>query len=235
MDTNTSLIQFRAELLNQRFSERNYLAMDGLVKIKGIWYAIGYLCPNDSIWMKNVGFKYAIKKETLAIHFTHMVDKNNNKLFASLSKNGNGGDIVTHTVNGSIESNTLVFSNDSIKIGERYFKDTCNISSLNKVFIKKFFFGKQIRNILTVTSTCDIPTFKGVLESQSYNKNSCIKGIKYINDTFYGIGMIFFYDSIIVQGMEANLSVLKDTVTISFKSLKNIPLNDSLPKTLNII
>lgn len=46
----------------------------------------------------------SIETNTLAIHFPNMIDKNGKKIFASLSKDGVGGDIVS-----SYEAEPIVF------------------------------------------------------------------------------------------------------------------------------
>ncbi|OCL81817.1 hypothetical protein [Arcobacter porcinus] len=55
---------------------------------------LGEKCQSDGTHLKYciVGNGYAIDPSTLSIHFPNMLDKEGNKIFASLQEDGKGGD-----------------------------------------------------------------------------------------------------------------------------------------------
>ena len=54
-----------------------------------------YMLVDDCNKNNNIGSgSYPIDETTLAIHFPNMLDSQGNKIFASLSENGKGGDII---------------------------------------------------------------------------------------------------------------------------------------------
>ena len=62
-----------------------------------------YMLVDDCNKNNNIGSgSYPIDKTTLAIHFPDMLDSQGNKIFASLQKNGRGGDVCS--VNDYIDS-----------------------------------------------------------------------------------------------------------------------------------
>ncbi len=61
-----------------------------------------------------------IDQTTLAIHFPDMLDGQKNKIFASLSKNGKGGDIITYDEDVRI---IAIYKN-----GTFIFKDSMNLA-----------------------------------------------------------------------------------------------------------
>ncbi len=76
-------------------------------KIDSDEYIVGYLVEEWEYKGKNKRFFYGIKRfkskatieidpTTLSIHFHDMIDSQGNKIFASLSEDGKGGDIVSY-------------------------------------------------------------------------------------------------------------------------------------------
>ena len=62
-----------------------------------------YMLVDDCNKNNNIGSgSYPIDETTLAIHFPDMIDSQGNKIFASLQKNGRGGDVCS--VNDYIDS-----------------------------------------------------------------------------------------------------------------------------------
>ena len=89
--------------------------------IDGDEFVDGYLFPDDNInttlWrMQSSTAVYEIDPSTLAIHFNGMVDKDSKKIFASLSKDGKGGDRVTLEFNDDIIEDTMIFSDLSVRL-----------------------------------------------------------------------------------------------------------------------
>ena len=109
-------------------------------KIDSDEYVIGYCeyIPNDGrsiniinsgcwiSWIKldNKGFRDRFEVEvdltTLAIHFPDMIDSQGNKIFASLSENGKGGDVITYDEDIRI---IAIYKN-----GTFIFKDSMNLA-----------------------------------------------------------------------------------------------------------
>ena len=80
-----------------------------------------------------------VDQNTLAIHFPNMIDKNGKKIFASLSKDGVGGDVMKWTdkikgvcsfYNSSIDLRIII----NKKIGARYDTDItdCKVIGIHK-------------------------------------------------------------------------------------------------------
>ena len=57
-----------------------------------------------------------IDPSTLAIHFPNMIDKNGKKIFASLSEDGVGGDVMPLHTSVSKGDSVLYFDNESMSI-----------------------------------------------------------------------------------------------------------------------
>ena len=109
-------------------------------KIDSDEYVIGYCeyIPNDGrsiniinsgcwiSWIKldNKGFRDRFEVEvdltTLAIHFPDMIDSQGNKIFASLSEDGKGGDVITYDEDIRI---IAIYKN-----GTFIFKDSMNLA-----------------------------------------------------------------------------------------------------------
>ena len=109
-------ILFRAEVDNTQLLTIEDTKL--LEYIDGEYYAIGYLNSENKIEIKNDKYIYAfkIKERTKSINFPDMLDSQGNKIFASLSASGKGGDLYIEEDNeGYItedenEINTFVFS-----------------------------------------------------------------------------------------------------------------------------
>lgn len=89
---------------------RHYVNRGTIIKNQDDYYAIGRLNYYDEIEVFDVEDKQILKypyfKTTLAVHFPDMIDSQGNKIFASLSEDGKGGDKYYHeTGNG-----TFIFS-----------------------------------------------------------------------------------------------------------------------------
>lgn len=65
---------------------------------------------NDSHIVLDNGDQFPIKKDTRAIHFEDMIDSNSKAIFASLSKNGKGGDMAEYTNKKGTYIGTYMFS-----------------------------------------------------------------------------------------------------------------------------
>ena len=81
-------------------------------KIDSDKYVMGLVCeameihsvnkdlkPLLRLWIWNKDGTYEIDPSTLAIHFSDMIDSEGSEIFASLSKDGNGGSICTDSYN----------------------------------------------------------------------------------------------------------------------------------------
>jgi hypothetical protein len=107
----TNIPIFRAKTIKQDYNE--WEECQQLKKIAGIWYAIGfYDCKREvktylgdwetthlilirkSTATSEVNTSEVIDISTLSIHFPDMIDSQGNKIFASLSEDGKGGDII---------------------------------------------------------------------------------------------------------------------------------------------
>ena len=102
---------FRAKTIKQDYNE--WEECQELKKIDGVWYAIGfYDCKREvktylgdwetthlvlirkSTAILEVNTAEIIDISTLSIHFPDMLDSQRNKIFASLQKDGKGGDVI---------------------------------------------------------------------------------------------------------------------------------------------
>ena len=83
-------VLFRAEVDLESFMAGGYIG--SLLDINGKRYAIGALTYNGRI--EDLHGTYPIKNDTLSINFSNMLDNQGNKIFASLSEDGKGGDIM---------------------------------------------------------------------------------------------------------------------------------------------
>ena len=83
-------VLFRAEVDLESFMAGGYIG--SLLDINGKRYAVGALTYNGRI--EDLHGTYPIKNDTLSINFSNMIDSEGNKIFASLSEDGKGGDIV---------------------------------------------------------------------------------------------------------------------------------------------
>lgn len=92
-------VLFRAKTLNQNFKEEK----EGLKKIGNTWYAIGKEQPCDHDRFENIKLcaiitennePYLCDYDTRSINFEDMIESEGSKIFASLSEDGRGGDIV---------------------------------------------------------------------------------------------------------------------------------------------
>ena len=92
-------------------------------KIDSDEFVEGYLvvlCDRYHIYWKSQ--KYIVDPSTLAIHFPDMIDSEGTKIFASLSEDGKGGDIVesmyipwnTGGMGAKLETNTAIYKERSI-------------------------------------------------------------------------------------------------------------------------
>lgn len=117
---------YRARTIKQNYNE--WEECEQLKRIKGIWYAIGfYDCKREiktylgkwetaylilirkSTSISEISTAELIDPTTLSIHFPDMLDSQGNKIFASLSEDGKGGDILD--ISGRTET---IFINESI-------------------------------------------------------------------------------------------------------------------------
>ena len=102
---------FRAKTIKQDYNE--WEECQKLKKIDGVWYAIGFydykrevktylgdwetthlILIRKSTAISEVNTAEIIDISTLSIHFPNMLDSQGNKIFASLQKDGKGGDII---------------------------------------------------------------------------------------------------------------------------------------------
>lgn len=86
-------------------------------KIDSDEYIIGYLEEHNTndfyiSLMPNEIDSYKIDTSTLSIHFPDMIDSQRNKIFASLQKDGKGGDIVeNYSFNDDYKSQISIYDN----------------------------------------------------------------------------------------------------------------------------
>ena len=76
-------------------------------------YVIGYLIENKiltNIKEAQLSYPFEVDITTLAINFPNMLDSDGNKIFASLRRDGKGGDIVLKTVKTSSKECIALFS-----------------------------------------------------------------------------------------------------------------------------
>ena len=88
--------------------------------VEGFYHPRFYMCMGDEICstistLEN-GNQYEIDPLTLAIHFPNMLDKNGKKIFASLSEDGKGGDIVSLDFEGDFIEDTMIFSDLGVRL-----------------------------------------------------------------------------------------------------------------------
>ena len=78
--------------------------------------------PHDILNSQNGYYyeQYFVDPSTLAIHFPDMLDSQGNKIFASLSENGKGGDVITYDEDIRI---IAIYKN-----GTFIFKDSMNLA-----------------------------------------------------------------------------------------------------------
>jgi len=86
-------------------------------------YVIGFLCSEDTIKSEEyLGFGIngsvvnAIDKSTLSISLKNMIDKNNERVFASLQENGKGGDLLRNE--SELETYVLEISTNGTELFE---------------------------------------------------------------------------------------------------------------------
>ena len=68
--------------------------IDSDERVKGYYVYDHHLSKHFILTMKGNMYEYKIDPSTLAIHFPGMIDSEGNKIFASLSEDGKGGDKV---------------------------------------------------------------------------------------------------------------------------------------------
>lgn len=104
-------VLFRAEVKNiGKVAESR---IKNLIKIDGKFYCIGFESLLDGQYViidKDGNDCFECKYDTRAIHFENMIDLDKNKIFASLSEDGKGGDIIIfpYDINKNI-SETILF------------------------------------------------------------------------------------------------------------------------------
>lgn len=134
---------FRAKTIKQDYNEQEECQQ--LKKIDGVWYAIGFydykrevktylgdwetthlILIRKSTAISEVNTAEMIDISTLSIHFPDMLDSQGNKIFASLSEDGKGGDIC----------DLYLFKNQDKPTRENY---TCRYKN-QKIMFKNFNF-----------------------------------------------------------------------------------------------
>lgn len=118
---------YRAKTIKQDYNE--WEECEQLKKINGAWYAIGFYDSRREIkrylgdWetinlilirkstaTSEVSTAESIDPTTLSIHFPDMLDSQGNKIFASLQKDGKGGDIVeNYSFNDDYKSQISIY------------------------------------------------------------------------------------------------------------------------------
>lgn len=133
----TNIPIFRAKTIKQDYNE--WEECQQLKKIAGIWYAIGfYDCKREvktylgdwetthlilirkSTATSEVNTSEVIDISTLSIHFPDMLDSKGNKIFASLSEDGKGGDIILEPYLETERETVLSYENYIKNINKRY-------------------------------------------------------------------------------------------------------------------
>jgi len=85
---------FRAETEKQNFSEDEFNSDKSLIKVDNTFYIIGLIVTKcGQIESETEDIVYSTRKGTISIHMEDMTDSEGNKIFASLSSDGKGGDI----------------------------------------------------------------------------------------------------------------------------------------------
>lgn len=82
---------------------------------------LGKILKNKNGYISRDGQWAVVDKSTLSIHFPDMLDSQGNKIFASLQKNGKGGDIL-------LEESRLMCN---LKIDESAFREFTAIHTIN--------------------------------------------------------------------------------------------------------
>jgi hypothetical protein len=86
METNIPI--YRAKKIDSNEYVEGYLVSNLVSNSNGMPPEVYYNIQNSLF------YKYRIDPATLAIHFPDMIDSQGNKIFASLQKDGKGGDII---------------------------------------------------------------------------------------------------------------------------------------------
>lgn len=149
---------YRAKTINQDYNE--WEECEQLKRIDGIWYAIGfYDCKREiktylgdweithlilirkSTSISEVSTAEIIDISTLAIHFPDMLDSQGNKIFASLSEDGKGGDVLYYKSKIDLVTKTTVYFENYRLIthskGENTFRDKESLSKFEVIGIKE--------------------------------------------------------------------------------------------------
>ena len=80
-----------------------------------------YMLVDDCNKNNNIGSgSYPIDETTLSIHFPDMLDSKRNKIFASLQKDGKGGDIILEPYLETERETALTYENYIKNINKRY-------------------------------------------------------------------------------------------------------------------
>ena len=87
-------VLFRAQVVNIGSLAEKFIKK--LMEIDGRFYCIGFesLLDGEYTIIDQDGNCFECIYDTRAIHFENMIDSNNNPIFASLSEDGKGGDIM---------------------------------------------------------------------------------------------------------------------------------------------
>lgn len=96
---NLNIPLYRAEVKDSKINREDIEIFTEL--IDGKRYAIGLLCTKGrqiEVTKGDTTTFINIDNSTLAINFNDMLDSQGNKIFASLSENGKGGDIIEWTI-----------------------------------------------------------------------------------------------------------------------------------------
>lgn len=116
-------VLFRAEVDLESFMAGGYIG--SLLDVNGKRYAVGALTYNGSI--EDLHGTYPVKKDTLSINLEDMVDSEGNKIFASLSIDGKGGDVCEF----SHHKETAFYTNNRFFIGNGL--EFFTVNSISKV------------------------------------------------------------------------------------------------------
>ena len=109
-------------------------------------YVIGYEYYNhieDEYYITHyaTGNNYKIDRSTRSIHFEGMIDSQGNKVFASLSEDGKGGDVLYYKSKiDLVTKTTLYFENYRLithSKGENTFRDKESLSKFEIIGIKE--------------------------------------------------------------------------------------------------
>jgi len=109
-------VLFRAQVANIGSLAEKFIKK--LIESDGRFYCIGFesLLNGEYIIIDEDGNCFECIYDTRAIHFENMIDLDKNKIFASLSEDGKGGDVVTHP---DYEDNKyiLIYDKDRFEVG----------------------------------------------------------------------------------------------------------------------